>query len=243
MRLGVWGSAVCLLAVSVGYLVYDPVRSGGPLGAVADPVPTFGPTVWKRKCVGLEWTRERPDGEWRMCLGFVVGPRLVYRSLADVTAWTAPSIPAELSAVVIIQDLTKDWHSREMAGKPFKRAEVLTWRRDNSGEEALVAVEEVAGDWYLIRVYKRLKPASGAWSAYHMYDSSFDGYAHFERSPTDRDLEQFVRGSWWDGADARAFWGAWGINQDAWRWATGAAAPDSLRNEVERLKVYRQPVR
>jgi hypothetical protein len=142
--------------------------TGGPMFGPTQDVPVFGPTAWRRECLGWTLAEQQPSGEWIGCLGLPRGLRVEYRHLHDPEPWRVPGVPADLDAIVILARIDHPG---------FARGAVLVYRRyADAGEEVLLAAESRMGRWALARAWRHLNEREPAWTEYDIRDQYVVGY-------------------------------------------------------------------
>ena len=203
--------------------------AGGPLRGSLDEPPDFAPAVWKRRCLGLSWREQRPNGEWLGCGGILMGPRLEYTRLRDAQPWIPHDVPNRLNAATLAHG----------AGSfKYTQARVLSWRRTSLAEDALMAAEGSSSHWMLARVQRSFSDGHSAWEPFVELNAPATSVVELNRTPQDNDWAQFTKVSGWAQTETSPKIQDWGVCRDAWQWATGNATPHEFRNEVERLKRY-----
>jgi hypothetical protein len=203
--------------------------AGGPLRDSLEDTPIFSPMSWKRRCLGVTWLEQRPNGEWLGCAGAIVGPRIEYLHLTDTHRWSPGAVPSNLDAQALMRQVRPTSHSH---GK------ILSWRRSDEAEEVLLFVEDDPAHCALVRAQRHFKDESPAWERFISLDAPAAPIVELSHHPDDNDLARFVNDSWWALTETSPQITDWRIDGDAWRKATGNSESHELRNELERLKYY-----
>jgi hypothetical protein len=236
MSIVAWSLTSTFLTSGASYLLLTEASrpafftSGGPLFAPLEEIPRFVPAFWKRRCLGLTWTEQRPNGEWLGCAGVMMGARLEYRNLKDKRPWTPREVPSNLDALAVI---TQIGHAN------YVRGAVLSWRYAAEFEEILLAAEHASGHWALARAYRRPLDSQPVWQQHMVFDEPITAYSELLHQPNDIDLAQFTIASGWTYPETDLHILDWAVSPDAWAWTTGnPGTTPELRNEIIRLKSY-----